>query len=215
MGHDEAMRARPVLIYDGDCAFCTSSVRFAERRLRPRCEISPGSSRTWTPSASPGSGRSTRSCGSHRPEWCTGVSRLSPGCSRTPTEAGTCRECCSPFLRSAGSRTVSTGSSPVIASGCRVERLPARFPRTVGRVRGSPRDPPSDEGGVPGTRRQLCACEGACPAGALDACGFCGGGHRMLCRVCFGASAAALRVRSADEAARTDVRGVWIRRRRA
>lgn len=41
MGHDEAMRARPVLIYDGDCAFCTSSVRFAERRLRPRCEISP------------------------------------------------------------------------------------------------------------------------------------------------------------------------------
>ncbi|MFJ3705189.1 MULTISPECIES: thiol-disulfide oxidoreductase DCC family protein [unclassified Streptomyces] len=35
------MRTRPVLIYDGDCAFCTSSVRFAERRLRPRCGISP------------------------------------------------------------------------------------------------------------------------------------------------------------------------------
>lgn len=35
------MRTRPVLIYDGDCAFCTSSVVFAERRLRPRCEITP------------------------------------------------------------------------------------------------------------------------------------------------------------------------------
>ncbi|MFJ8752544.1 thiol-disulfide oxidoreductase DCC family protein [Streptomyces sp. NPDC102441] len=35
------MRTRPVLIYDGDCAFCTSSVLFAERRLRPSCEITP------------------------------------------------------------------------------------------------------------------------------------------------------------------------------
>lgn len=34
-------RRRPVLVYDGDCAFCTSSVRFAERRLRPRCEATP------------------------------------------------------------------------------------------------------------------------------------------------------------------------------
>lgn len=31
---------RPVLIYDGDCAFCTSSVRFIERRMRrhPACQ---------------------------------------------------------------------------------------------------------------------------------------------------------------------------------
>ncbi|MGW1818690.1 thiol-disulfide oxidoreductase DCC family protein [Streptomyces sp. NPDC002125] len=35
------MRTRPVLVFDGDCAFCTSSVTFAERRLRPRCEITP------------------------------------------------------------------------------------------------------------------------------------------------------------------------------
>ncbi|MFE0380518.1 thiol-disulfide oxidoreductase DCC family protein [Streptomyces inhibens] len=35
------MRRQPVLVYDGDCAFCTSSVRFAERRLRPRCEAAP------------------------------------------------------------------------------------------------------------------------------------------------------------------------------
>ncbi|MFF5719148.1 thiol-disulfide oxidoreductase DCC family protein [Streptomyces buecherae] len=33
------MRTRPVLIYDGDCAFCTSCVTFAERRIRPRCEV--------------------------------------------------------------------------------------------------------------------------------------------------------------------------------
>ncbi|WP_329142262.1 DUF393 domain-containing protein [Streptomyces sp. NBC_01456] len=35
------MRRQPVLVYDGDCAFCTSSVRFAERRLRPRCTATP------------------------------------------------------------------------------------------------------------------------------------------------------------------------------
>ncbi|MFG2140073.1 thiol-disulfide oxidoreductase DCC family protein [Streptomyces sp. NPDC048650] len=35
------MRKQPVLVYDGDCAFCTSSVRFAERRLRPRCTATP------------------------------------------------------------------------------------------------------------------------------------------------------------------------------
>ncbi|MGY5125010.1 thiol-disulfide oxidoreductase DCC family protein [Streptomyces nigrescens] len=35
------MRRQPVLVYDGDCAFCTSSVQFAERRLRPRCAAAP------------------------------------------------------------------------------------------------------------------------------------------------------------------------------
>jgi predicted DCC family thiol-disulfide oxidoreductase YuxK len=35
------MRTRPVLIYDGDCGFCTTAVRFTERRLRPRCETAP------------------------------------------------------------------------------------------------------------------------------------------------------------------------------
>ncbi|GAA2306008.1 DUF393 domain-containing protein [Streptomyces caniferus] len=37
----QTTQRRPVLVYDGDCAFCTSSVRFMERRLRPRCEASP------------------------------------------------------------------------------------------------------------------------------------------------------------------------------
>ncbi|MEU5303141.1 DUF393 domain-containing protein [Streptomyces noursei] len=32
-------RTRPVLVYDGDCGFCTTSVRFAERHIRPRCQI--------------------------------------------------------------------------------------------------------------------------------------------------------------------------------
>ncbi|MFI6048527.1 thiol-disulfide oxidoreductase DCC family protein [Streptomyces violascens] len=35
------MRTRSVLVYDGDCAFCTSSVSFAARRLAPRCETTP------------------------------------------------------------------------------------------------------------------------------------------------------------------------------
>jgi predicted DCC family thiol-disulfide oxidoreductase YuxK len=35
------MESRPVLVYDGDCAFCTTAVHFIERRVRPRCEITP------------------------------------------------------------------------------------------------------------------------------------------------------------------------------
>ncbi|MDB1086595.1 DUF393 domain-containing protein [Streptomyces sp. ACA25] len=33
------MRQRPVLVYDGDCGFCTTSARFVERRIRPRAEV--------------------------------------------------------------------------------------------------------------------------------------------------------------------------------
>ncbi|WP_030173840.1 thiol-disulfide oxidoreductase DCC family protein [Spirillospora albida] len=32
-------RERPVLVYDGDCGFCTSSVRFLERRVPVDAEI--------------------------------------------------------------------------------------------------------------------------------------------------------------------------------
>ena len=32
---------RPLLIYDGDCGFCTTSVRFAQRCIRPRCAVTP------------------------------------------------------------------------------------------------------------------------------------------------------------------------------
>lgn len=35
------MRTRPVLVYDGDCAFCTTCVQFIERRIKPRCETTP------------------------------------------------------------------------------------------------------------------------------------------------------------------------------
>lgn len=35
------MSNRPVLVYDGDCGFCTTCVRFVERRIRPRCTVSP------------------------------------------------------------------------------------------------------------------------------------------------------------------------------
>lgn len=38
---DEPMLTRPVLVYDGDCAFCTTAVHFLERRLRPRCSFTP------------------------------------------------------------------------------------------------------------------------------------------------------------------------------
>lgn len=32
---------RPLLIFDGDCGFCTSSVTVIERWIRPRCDIKP------------------------------------------------------------------------------------------------------------------------------------------------------------------------------
>ena len=33
------LRRRPVLVYDGDCGFCTSAVRFAERHLTKDVDI--------------------------------------------------------------------------------------------------------------------------------------------------------------------------------
>ncbi|CAM5361568.1 hypothetical protein SALBM135S_08428 [Streptomyces alboniger] len=39
--HDGRMRNRPVLVFDGDCGFCTSAVRVIRRRVRPRCDIVP------------------------------------------------------------------------------------------------------------------------------------------------------------------------------
>jgi predicted DCC family thiol-disulfide oxidoreductase YuxK len=35
------MPHRPALLYDGDCAFCTTCARLAERRLKPDAEIVP------------------------------------------------------------------------------------------------------------------------------------------------------------------------------
>ncbi|MFJ2227018.1 thiol-disulfide oxidoreductase DCC family protein [Streptomyces halstedii] len=35
------MPTQPVLVYDGDCAFCTTSVTFLVRRLRPKCTVVP------------------------------------------------------------------------------------------------------------------------------------------------------------------------------
>lgn len=35
------MPRRPVLLYDGDCAFCTTCARLAERRFKPDAEIVP------------------------------------------------------------------------------------------------------------------------------------------------------------------------------
>lgn len=33
--------SRPILLYDGDCAFCTTCAGLAERRFRPDAEIVP------------------------------------------------------------------------------------------------------------------------------------------------------------------------------
>ncbi|MFI1004136.1 thiol-disulfide oxidoreductase DCC family protein [Streptomyces galbus] len=35
------MRTRPVLVFDGDCGFCTTSVELVQRLVRPRCEVVP------------------------------------------------------------------------------------------------------------------------------------------------------------------------------
>ena len=32
---------RPILLYDGDCGFCTTSARFIERRIPTKAEIAP------------------------------------------------------------------------------------------------------------------------------------------------------------------------------
>ncbi len=32
---------RALMIFDGDCAFCTTSANFMRRRIRPRCDIEP------------------------------------------------------------------------------------------------------------------------------------------------------------------------------
>ncbi|MBA0050842.1 DUF393 domain-containing protein [Streptomyces sp. AJS327] len=34
-------RALPVLVYDGDCGFCTSCAHRAQRLVRPRCTVVP------------------------------------------------------------------------------------------------------------------------------------------------------------------------------
>ncbi|MEU3191123.1 DUF393 domain-containing protein [Streptomyces sp. NPDC006992] len=46
-GHP-ARPVRPVLVYDGDCAFCTAALRFGERHVRPRCESEPWQSADLT-----------------------------------------------------------------------------------------------------------------------------------------------------------------------
>ncbi|MFJ4837713.1 thiol-disulfide oxidoreductase DCC family protein [Streptomyces sp. NPDC088746] len=33
--------ALPLLVYDGDCAFCTTSAAYLMRRLRPKCAAAP------------------------------------------------------------------------------------------------------------------------------------------------------------------------------
>jgi predicted DCC family thiol-disulfide oxidoreductase YuxK len=38
---ERTTRGRPVFLYDGDCGFCTSSVRFIERHIPVRAEITP------------------------------------------------------------------------------------------------------------------------------------------------------------------------------
>jgi predicted DCC family thiol-disulfide oxidoreductase YuxK len=39
MMEDMLRRERPVLVYDGDCGFCTSSIRFIERHVPTSAEI--------------------------------------------------------------------------------------------------------------------------------------------------------------------------------
>src|SRR3954465_13994135 len=36
---DVAATERPVFVFDGDCAFCSSCARFIERRIRPSADV--------------------------------------------------------------------------------------------------------------------------------------------------------------------------------
>ncbi|HSV66073.1 MAG TPA: DUF393 domain-containing protein [Mycobacteriales bacterium] len=40
-GHEGVRASRPVFLYDGDCGFCTRSVRFLHRHLPVRAEVQP------------------------------------------------------------------------------------------------------------------------------------------------------------------------------
>ena len=41
MTPEAAAAQRPIFLYDGDCAFCTTSARFIERRIPTSAEVSP------------------------------------------------------------------------------------------------------------------------------------------------------------------------------
>ncbi|MEU0717260.1 DUF393 domain-containing protein [Streptomyces lavendulocolor] len=67
------MRTRPVLVYDGDCGFCSACVAFVERRLRPDCVVVP-----WQSADLPALGVTPERAG-HEVLWVTPPGRVYGG----------------------------------------------------------------------------------------------------------------------------------------
>lgn len=133
------MRSRPVLVYDGDCGFCTTAANFAERRVRPRCDIVP-----WQFTDLDVLGV-TRERAAYEVVWVTPVGAVDGGARAVAKALLSAGGVWAPLgvvlllpgVR--GSPGASTGSSRPTATGCREEPLPAPCPAAPGDVSGPPR----------------------------------------------------------------------------
>jgi predicted DCC family thiol-disulfide oxidoreductase YuxK len=117
------MPHRPLLLYDGDCAFCTSCARLAERRFRPDAEIVP-----WQFADLAELGVSAEQA-SDAVQWVDAAGGVRSGHAAVAAMLGSC----GPLARLAGRALVAPGVSPVAARAYRLiaanrHRLPGGTP---------------------------------------------------------------------------------------
>ena len=117
------MAPRPMLLYDGDCAFCTTCARLAERRLEPDAEIVP-----WQFADLAGLGVSAEQA-SDAVQWVEADGSVRSGHEAVAAMLGSC----GPIARLAGRLLLLPGISPLAARAYRLitanrHRLPGGTP---------------------------------------------------------------------------------------